>query len=215
MGEPLNRSADLIPGKNMYEACRVMARHVRWLGGTEWDFKEVLSAPLDPEFERLIGSYLKTVLEEKGDKKGWKIPETTLVLPWIIRMFPDAKYIFWVRDPRDCILGPHLTDDLKSFGVPYQETEDVRLRRAISWKYQDDLVLKTPTPEKWIKVRFEDFVLHQEDTVQRLEKFLGMRLARIIVQPETVGRWKKDQGVHDFDFLSDSMKRHGYGGEEA
>ena len=35
-----------------------------------------------------------------------------------MRLFPDLHYINWVRDPRDCILGPHLTDDLKTFGIP-------------------------------------------------------------------------------------------------
>ena len=38
MGEPLNVSGDLLPPDAMYEACRVMARHVVHLGGMRWDF---------------------------------------------------------------------------------------------------------------------------------------------------------------------------------
>ena len=34
-------------------------------------------------------------------------------------MFPEIHYIFWIRDPRDCILGQHLTDDLADFGIAY------------------------------------------------------------------------------------------------
>ena len=30
------------------------------------------------------------------------------------------------------------------------------MRRAISWKYQYDIVKATPRPAKWIEVRFED-----------------------------------------------------------
>ena len=73
--------------------------------------------------------------------------------PWIRRLYPDIRYIFWIRNPRDCILGGHLTDDLADFGIPYPPTDDERLRRAISWKYQYDLVKATPKPEHWIEVR--------------------------------------------------------------
>jgi len=30
MGEPLNVSGDLVPGQAMYEACRIISRHVEW-----------------------------------------------------------------------------------------------------------------------------------------------------------------------------------------
>jgi hypothetical protein len=95
-------------------------------------------------------------------------------------------------------------------------SEDVRLRRAISWRYQYDLVKATPRPAKWIEVRFEDFVLRQEQTLARLEEFLGFELARIPVQPEAVGRWRADEGTNYFDFLGPAMREHGYelpGGE--
>lgn len=210
MGSQLNGSGDKIPPEDMYAACRVLAKRVRWNGGLEWDWSDLLHGETDPEFVRLIHSYLKDVLEHPSEHKGWKIPETTLVYPWILRLFPDIRYIFWVRNPRDCVLGAHLTDDLADFGIEYPRTEDVRLRRAISWKYQNDLINATPRPEHWIRVRFEDFVLRQEDTLARLEKFLGFGLARIPVNPETVGRWKADTGVNYFDFLASAMDEYGY-----
>jgi len=210
MGEPLNESGDLLPPQAMYEACRVMARHVRRLGDLQWDFTALHAVPIDPEFVRLIHSFLRSVLSSPAEHKGWKIPETTLVFPWIVRMFPDARYIFWVRNPRDCILGAHLTDDLADFGVPYPATDDVRLRRAISWKYQDDLMRSTPKPKYWIKVRFEDFILRQDDTLARLEEFLGIPMARIPVHPDRVRRWESDDGVNYFDFLAPAMVEHGY-----
>jgi hypothetical protein len=89
-------------------------------------------------------------------------------------------------------------------------TEDDRRRRAISWKYQSDLVRATPRPAKWIEVKFEDFVLNQDATLARLEDFLGMKLAKIAVRPEAVGRWKTDEGTHDFDFLAPAMAEYGY-----
>jgi hypothetical protein len=210
MGEPLNRSGDLLPPEDMYEACRVLARYVRWKGGLEWDWSDLLSMDIPVEFTDLIHSFLKTVLESPAEHKGWKIPETTLCFPWIARMYPDARYIFWIRDPRDSIIGRHKTDDLCDFGIQYPETEDERLRRAISWKYQYDLVRAMPKPRHWIEVRFEDFVLKQDETLARLEGFLGIELAKIPVQTEPVGRWKADEGVHTFDFFEPAMRTYGY-----
>ncbi len=210
MGAKLNGSGDLLPPQDMYEACRVFARHVNWNGDLRWDFRTVLSMPIPEEFTRLIRSYLSSVTGSRRLWKGWKIPETTLVYPWILRMFPEAKYIFWIRDPRDCIIGGHLTDDLMDFGVRYPRTLSVRRRRAISWRYQYDLVKATPQPRHWIEVRFEDFVLRQDETLKRLEDFLGISLAKIPVRAESVGRWKRDRHRHLFDFFEPAMKEYGY-----
>lgn len=210
MGAGLNVSGDLVPAEDMYEACRVMARHVRHLGGLNWDFSALHSMPIDPEFTALVNRYLHSVLACEAPNKGWKLPETALVFPWIVRLFPDIHYIYWVRDPRDCILGSHLTDDLADFGVPYDHTGDERLRRAISWKYQVAIYQATPRPRNLIEVRFEDLVLRQEETVRRLEQFLGAELARIPMRRDSVGRWKSDKGVHTFDFFEEEIERFGY-----
>lgn len=201
MGAQLNKSGDLIPPEDMYEACRVMARHVKHLGGTHWDFSALHTCSIDPEFVRLVESFLSSVLASDAELKGWKLPETTLVLPWIVRMYPDIRYIYWERDPRDSITGYHITDDLSRFGVPYDPTDDERLRRAISWTYQHEIIRATPPPKKRIDIRFEDFVLHQDRTLASLEDFLGFPLARIPVTTDPIGRWKTDTLQHDFDFF--------------
>jgi len=210
MGEPLNDSYDLVPPEAMYDACRVMARHVKWYGEFRWDWSQIHTMDIPVDFTDLMSTYLQSVHNSASVDKGWKIPETTLVFPWIVRMFPEAKYIFWIRDPRDSILGGHVTDDLSRFNIPYPLTDDERRRRAISWRYQYDLVKATPKPAHWIEVRFEDFVLKQDETLARLEDFLGMKLAKIPVRPEAVGRWKTDEGTHDFDFLEQPMAEYGY-----
>lgn len=213
MGEQINPSGDLVPPEDMYEACRVMAKYVKYKGGLEWDFSKLHRMKIDPAFTRLIESYLSSVLANNSPRKGWKIPETTLVFPWIRRMFPDLQYIFWIRDPRDCILGGHVTDDLSRFGIQYPATDDERLRRAISWKYQYDLVRATPKPRgarRWIEIRFEDFVLQQDRQLKRLEKFLGITPAKIEVRPEAVGRYKSDSGVHYFDFFEPALVEYHY-----
>jgi hypothetical protein len=119
MGDTLNASGDLLPPEAMYDACRVMARYVSWQGGLEWDFSKAIEADIPGEFTGLIETYLQSVLANTSPHRGWKIPETTLVYPWVARMFPQAKYIFWIRNPRDCILNRHKTDDLRDFGIDY------------------------------------------------------------------------------------------------
>ena len=210
MGSRINASGDLVPADDMYEACRIISRHVRYLGNLKWDFTKLHTMPIDPEFERLVYSYLSSVIESDATAKGWKLPETTLAYPWIIRMFPEAKYILWVRDPRDSIIGGHLTDDLADFNIPYDRVDDVRERRAISWKYQREIMKTTPTPKHSIKVRFEDFVLKQDETLARIAEFLDIPLAKIPVRAESIGRWKTDEGKHDFPTFMEDLRELEY-----
>lgn len=210
MGAELNVSGDLIPAGSMYEACRVFARYVEYKGGLEWDFSKVIAMQPDPEFVRLVEDYLSSVLASGAENKGWKLPETTLVYPWIIKMFPDIKYIHWVRDPRDCILGAHLTDDLNDFGIQYDKTDELRRNRAISWYYQRSLVKNTPPPANTITVRFEDMVFSQAETLKKLEKFLGIHLIAIPMRHDSVGRYLGDGETHMFDFFGEAMNEYGY-----
>jgi hypothetical protein len=86
------------------------------------------------------------------------------------------------------------------------------MKRAISWKYQRDIVRATPAPKKRIDVRFEDFVLKNEETMQRLEAFLGFPMGRVITRPDAVGRWKTSAvDFSRFDHLfKQDMLEQGY-----
>ena len=212
MGEPLNVSGDLLPPGAMYEACRVMAKYVTHKGGLEWDFSKLFTMEPDPAFTRLIEDFLTVVLKSDSENKGWKIPETTLVYPWIIRMFPDIKYIHWIRDPRDCILAPHGTDDLRNFGVDYPEVKDgdIRLMRAYSWKYQREIMRATPDPANVIRIRFEDMVFDQDRTLEKIGGFLGIKMGKIEMRPDSVGRWKTDGGDFMYDFFKSEMDEYNY-----
>ncbi len=210
MGEPLNESGDLIPPDKMYEACRIFGEYVTYEGGNRWDFSKAVSAEIPARFKELIEDYLHSVLDSHALYKGWKIPETTLVYPWIVRLFPDIRYIFWVRDPRDCILGDHFTDDLNDFGIEYDKTDNVRHNRAMSWFYQREIVRSIEPPAHSINVRFEDMVFDQDSTLERLSGFLGIPLAKIEMRPGSVGRYKSDTGTYMFDVFEEDMKELGY-----
>lgn len=212
MGGSLNTSWDLVPPESMYEACRVFGNYVEYKGGLSWDFTKVLSMEPDPAFVRLIEDYLSSVLSSGAPNKGWKIPETTLCYPWILKMFPELFCIHWVRDPRDCILGGHVTDDLADFNIAYPRTQNIREMRAISWKYQRELMKATPEPARLVKIRFEDMVFNQDETLRKLEDFLGIPMAKIEMRPDSVGRWKTDDGDYMFDFFKEDLLECGYEG---
>jgi hypothetical protein len=60
-------------------------------------------------------------------------------------------------------------------------------------------------------VRFEDLVLDQETTLNRLEGFLGSPLARVVVDRSRVGLWREDPRVLDrIGPLEEHMRRWGY-----
>ena len=209
MGEVLNVSGDLIPPDPMYQACVHFGRHVKYKSDLEWDFSGVLSREPTEDFVTNLNRYLNTVLRHKKEKRGWKIPETSLVYPWVVRMFPEAKYIYWVRDPRDNILAGHGTDLLSNYAVPCEPLKGL-ITRAASWKYQWDLFKAVPEPKNLIKVRFEDFVLKQEETLKRLEEFLGFPLARIVVNPAKVERWRTTQEKCHFEIFRNMIEEFGY-----
>ncbi|HOD01995.1 MAG: hypothetical protein BWY46_00381 [Firmicutes bacterium ADurb.Bin300] len=205
MGEPLNSSWDLVPAEKMYEACRIFGSYVKYTGGLNWDFSRVIESKPTPEFVRLIEEYLDSVLSSSAENKGWKIPETTLCYPWILKMFPQIYYIHWVRDPRDCILGSHVTDDLRDFNIDSPATDDLRERRAISWKYQREIMKATTKPEKLLSLRFEDMVLRQERTLAKLREFLNVPIAEIEMRSDSIGRYKTDTGTHFFEFFKEDL----------
>src|SRR3954452_18698788 len=116
MGHTINNSGDMVPPQAMYDACRVMARYVEWKGDLNWDFSKLHDMEIPAEFTDLLSTYLDSVLKNNSKHKGWKIPETTLIYPWLTLLYPEIHYIFWIRDPRDCILDSHPTDDMRVFG---------------------------------------------------------------------------------------------------
>jgi len=213
MGEPQNGSADLIPPDDFYEACRIAGRLVRYAGDARWDFSALLDAPVDLAFGRLVQSYLASVLASDAEHRGWKLPETVLAYPWMVRLYPEIRYVHWVRDPRDGILDRNPTDLLGDFGVPTEPTECVYRRRALSWLYQRQIVAATPPPAHHTLERFEDFVRDQPATLARLETFLGIPLTPIDVLPGKVGRWRAEPEriACVADLLAPELAALGYG----
>jgi len=212
MGDTINRTGEMVPPDPIWECCRLIGPHIQRIDETNWDFSRVFDVEIPTAFKRHLENYLAPLRGE--DPSGWKLPEMILIFPWLLRLHPEVRYIYLVRNPRDCILGEHFTDWMEHLGVDFPPIPgDMLMQRALSWKYQYDIVQKSlfrQRPEHWLEIRYEDFVLDHERTMQRLETFLGMRLARIVVHTDSIDLWKSSPENTDFHFLQEAMQKYGY-----
>ncbi len=196
-----NESGDLVPAQDMYSAVRMAGSLVSMTGKHSWGFTRLLSKEPPARFVSLVNSYLENIMLNDGKNVGWKLPETLLALPWIVKMFPNAYYIYWTRDIRDSISGEHLTDNIRKFGVknkinpkgnsPAEMTAAIMESRIESWIYQRLIIEATPKPQKFLEVKFEDFVLQQETTLAKISAFLGMPLASVCVDVKKIGIYEE------------------------
>ena len=99
-----------------------------------------------------------------------KMPDNYKHLPLIQQLFPKAKIIHCVRDPRDNCLSCYFTQlmgnafsyDLKSLGVHYRLYEAIMAH----WKR----VLKLPI----LEVKYEDMVSDTEKVSREIIEFCGL-----------------------------------------
>jgi hypothetical protein len=83
----------------MYDACRVLAQHVTWKGGQEWDWsRQQRRSRVSSGDHR---AYL--TVTHANAPQGLEDPETTLVYPDPAHV-PRRQYIFG-SVISDCILG--------------------------------------------------------------------------------------------------------------
>lgn len=102
-----------------------------------------------------------------------KLPLNLVQLPLVRRIFPDARVIVALRDPRDCVLSAFMqefapneamvqTADLGSCARMYAEVMGLWLG------YRDALGLAT------IQTHYEDLVADPEAAMRRLVEFMGL-----------------------------------------
>jgi hypothetical protein len=145
-----------------------MAKHVKYLGNLKWDFSQLHTMPIDPAFTTLVERYLQHVLASDEPQRGWKLPETTLIFPWIIRMFPNIKYIHWIRDPRDSWCSARL------HGHVYEATGSVR-HYAQHWqKLVNGLLMLAKRNSNIVLVRYEDLAKDPHTVCSTLMMRVGL-----------------------------------------
>ncbi|MFZ9046351.1 MAG: sulfotransferase family protein [Cyclobacteriaceae bacterium] len=132
-------------------------------------------------FKAVVWSYYNG-LQVSPDNWGWKFPETYLIAPIVIKVFPNAKILHIVRDGRDIAFKTHQTDRpdrplgrliLKNMGVM---DKPHYVQAAASWRFQVDGFdrWKSNIPINQLhEVTFESFIQDPLDEGQKIADFLG------------------------------------------
>lgn len=138
---------------------------------------ESLRSMTDNEINHYRKKYWSRVREDfKGDDAGLlidKMPLNTVLLGLIYRLFPEAKIIFALRDPRDAVLSCFQ----QRFGMNVAMFELLKLDTAAA--YYDQVmqigeVCREKLPLDVHVVRYEDVVADLKGTVSDVLAFLGL-----------------------------------------
>jgi len=109
-----------------------------------------------------------------------KNPELSKVLLSAVELFPTARFIVILRDPRDQVAA-ELQTGLKRIKMGIQDTPcETRNMTALAnvYKsyYKEILELHKQRHERLLVVRYEDLVQDSHEILLRLKKFTGLKL---------------------------------------
>ncbi len=153
---------------------------LKWDGA--WDRIEVEHARSD----RSLGALYRCLLEEyarRADKRrfGDKTPHHILYLEQLFAIFPHARVIFMLRDPRS-VHGSFLHHD-RHRGLAQHDRS--ALGRALYWNLVLRLFLKQARgrrAQQMLKVRFEDLLHAPEQQVRRVCGFVGLEYMECLLE---------------------------------
>jgi hypothetical protein len=103
-----------------------------------------------------------------------KNPAFTLLLPAVLRLFPEMKLLIALRDPRDVVLSCFMQYlPLNTNSVCYLSLERTAERYAVDLGVWRRLREWLPASQ-WLEVRYEDTVANIERESRRSLEFLGL-----------------------------------------
>jgi len=113
---------------------------------------------------------------------GDQSPLHTFYLPYIHRIFPNAKYLYMIRDGRDVV-----TSLVTRFGDDYLFEAVHRWKVSLQRTKQFQ---KKISPDRNMEVRYENLVKDPENTIKQVTEFLGIDYSPIMLDywklPSTV-----------------------------
>ncbi|MFP5351512.1 MAG: sulfotransferase family protein [Actinomycetota bacterium] len=166
-----------------------------------WDSNALGTSDADPE---TTGRIRRSFFLVTGAKKRLidKTPRNALRIPFIDRVFPDARYVYLLRDGRDnvnSLINAWRTPRYRTYRLPEPHhipgtdpqwwkftlypgwREDIsgplEVVCAKQWKLSNDFALSALSEvpqQRWERVRYEDLVADPEEEVGRLMGFLEL-----------------------------------------
>ncbi len=168
---------------------------------------------LEDMIEAALTRHLAGYDPAQGQRWGWKLCETTFILPVAARLFPNAQFIHLIRDGRDVAFSDHTGPTDGFWRKVFFDRANVRLwqgmsltgasyrRRAHLFNAQhwvNSLRVGRDAAvalgERCLELRYEDLCQRPEQTIARLSAFLGIgpaATARPAIHLDSVGKFRR------------------------
>jgi tetratricopeptide (TPR) repeat protein len=120
-------------------------------------------------------AYMEAALNEpRGGRVHLdKNPSLTLLIPALVRLFPEMKLVVAIRDPRDVVLSCFMQYlPLNTNSVCFLSLERTIARYVIDMTVW--LRFREMLPGAWVEIRYEDTVADLEGQARRALEFLGL-----------------------------------------
>ena len=151
----------------------------------------------------IIDRFMSAAAQSHG-KSRWaeKTPRNIIAVPFLYRLFPNAKFIHIFRDGRDVALS---TKDGNWKTIPYRtnkikNTYGNALKRWVDWieQFQNDAQALSIT---YLSIRYEDLVSSPQEEMRRVLEFLEVEWSDQILNPYKVEHdiiSTKGEGIKSF-----------------
>lgn len=188
MGAHRNESGD---AENMLELVEYVVEH------HYPDFSRLWREGCADESEvcaRIARAFRSHLGQRAGDPWGWKLCETTYILPLIDYLFPRARYLHLIRDGRDVAFSDHVPPFNRFWQKVYTDSADVTYWRGLWFGKMSKLAYRVdPLPynvqhwvnsvtvgrhfgamlrERYLETRYEDLCRRFEQEALRILSFI-------------------------------------------
>lgn len=173
--------------------------------------KAYYTRPIEENEFFKISSYLLTLLfneiliQNDSQVLVDHTPSNSLHSRFIVKLFPEAKIINIFRDPRDVVASYKKKD--------WGSNEIIN---NIKWVKDTlskiDKIKNELSHDKFINLRFEDFVMKKKDVLATLSDFLKFDISEIITNADfskhNIGNWKKILNNKEKKIVSKAFEGH-------
>jgi hypothetical protein len=132
-----------------------------------------------PTWRNFFLETLKLYAESRGKELvGEKTPNHWRETPQILKLFPDSKIIWLVRDGRDTVLS--------LMNTPWKRHSNLGVH-ALQWKNTIEKMIgfESQFPDRILRVKFENLVTAPQAELQRVCQFIGVDFESQQLDPST------------------------------
>lgn len=178
-----------------------------WRGSLAFALKEIAYGPrLDPErFGQVAREFVQDLVSAKHARGGWShfvdhTPFSILHADFLADLLPNMRLIHVLRDPRD-VVASYRTQDW----APTDTGASARMVRDILDRW-DEIRARIP-PQRYVEIRFEDFIDSPRDVLEQVCGFLGLelheRMLSLDLSRHHIGRWKQDLAAEERTWIEE------------